>query len=151
MQITRDLFEAMVGLLITDVGLLYTAEDPAELHLINADFTPSLDLVIGDLSLKDTGLETEQISSALGGIDFGIDPVSGDALLRFVPGTLQFPFFETNGTVYPETIYGIALTSVDAGGLRGTIKFPEPIVVTRDGEFIEAIPAGFNFPASMVR
>jgi len=152
MQISRVLFERIAALLAASTDVLNHLSAFNQYQLLDGDFTPSLDLVHGDLNFALSDLELEQISIAAGVQTWGIDPLTQDLLIRLEIADAQFQWFETTGGgTYPKTYYGMAFVDGNVETLWGTIKFADPIVVDRGDLIIDVPDWGFRFPAAMIR
>jgi hypothetical protein len=116
-----------------------------KMALIVAPFTPSENLVYGDLTYGSTnGLIP--IDLATGAQEVALDPVSQAQVITLVPGTGPGFRWVTSGSFSgPISVYGTAL--IDNGGtlLLGVQALPTPIVVSAAGYAIDLDPQTMTF------
>lgn len=149
---TRTLFEFWGQLFGTTAPLQAADGDQPVYKAIKADFTPSLDLVVGGLTLSD-GLDFDFKEVVPEDTGHGVDPLNGDKRIihQINPGGGSKPWFESLAPAIGTSVYGVAMINQDTGALLGTHKFDAPIAITRTKQMIDMPEQAFRLPTSMVR
>lgn len=136
-------------LLAANAGTLAPAADANVIALIKADFTPSEDLVVGDLTLADfTG--STPIEGATGAQQVGIDPATQDQVITIIEPVGGYRWESTNTANLPQTIYGYCLLSNDLATLLAVEKLPTPLAIQASGQFIDIGNAELRFVAQPI-
>jgi len=127
---------ALGTLLAANAATLAPVSDPNEINLISAPFTPTEDLVIGDLTLA-SGDGLDAIPGATGAQLVGIDPITQEQVITIKEPAGGWRFQLTGPKSPAVTIYGFALTTEAAAALLGTQTLPEPITVENIGDYVD--------------
>jgi len=120
-------------LLAADATTLAPPVNANEVALIAADFTPTEDLVIGDLTLATFTGSTPK-NAGVGTQGVGNDPATGNQVITILDPAGGWRWECTVAPGAPETIFGIALTTDTGAALLGTQKLPTPIVIVAVGD-----------------
>lgn len=133
MQPTRALWRRGADLLAADSTTLAPAALANKVKLSMADFTPSLDMVLGDFT------EATFDGYAAKELGVGTQPIYYDAETGLLTITLEDPaggyVWSTTGvTNLPQTIYGAYLVDNASAVLLGAYKFPNPVTLTESGQ-----------------
>jgi hypothetical protein len=124
-----------LGTALATAAPLKQATNANVIRLIAAPFTPSEDLVVGDLTFAtftgSTGLDAE-----LGDQDSGVDPLSGEQRVTIVEPVGGWRWETADAVNLPETIYGFALLTNASAALLAVQAFPSPIALTEAGQEI---------------
>jgi len=148
MKPTRTLANTLATLLAADTSFLANASAP-KVGLITAPFTPSIDRVIGDLTISAlTGLVP--IAAVAGGMPESVDPVTGELIVEIEAPTGGFRWETGGGTTYPVTVYGFALGNNAMNNLYGTESLETPVTLTADNQSITAPPLKFRIDPTQV-
>jgi len=123
-------------LLAADDTTLAPASSANKIALIAEAFTPSEDLVIGDLTLA-TFTGSAPKAGATGAQQAGIDPATHDQVITILAPAGGYRFECTVTPTPAETIYGYALTDNAGAVLLGVQAFATPIVIAEVGDFID--------------
>ncbi len=104
--------------------------------LIAAAFTPSENLVIGDLTLASfTG--SAPIAGAAGAQGVGIDPTTEDQVITNLAPAGGWRYVCTAAPATPQPIYGAALINNAGSTLLAVEAFPVPITITNVGDYVD--------------
>jgi len=126
MQPTAALREQAMKLLAADPTTLAPAADANKMALVMADFVPSEDTVLADLTFATFDGSTP-ISVGLGTQPEALDPATNDAMIDFIPPVTGFRWETTGTTNLPQTIYGFALTNLAGDALLACERFATPV------------------------
>lgn len=137
---------ALGSLLSADASTLAPATNANKIALIIAPFSPTEDLVIGDLTLATAG-GLAAVAGATGAQTVGIDPVTLEQRIQIKPPAGGYKWISSGGGPYPIAVYGYALIDNAAATLLGVQTFNPPINVSDDGQLIEADPVNITFVA----
>lgn len=135
MKPSRVLYDAIANLLAGDTGTL-AGVAALKVHLAKANFTPSLDLVIGTLvEATFTGSGAKEI--VIGTQTVYYDPLTGALTieLREPAGGLHWQCTVTPSPA--ETIYGWYVTDNASAVLLGSDLFVTPIPIAAAGEGLD--------------
>jgi hypothetical protein len=135
---------ALGTLLAANAATLAPAADPNEINLIAADFTPTENLVIGDLTLA-SGDGLDAIPGATGTQLVGIDPVTQEQIVTIKEPAGGWHWQLTGPKTPAVTIYGFALTTEAAAALLATQKLDVPITVENIGDLVDIGSATLRF------
>jgi len=97
--------------------------------LIKEPFTPSPDLVFGDLVEADFDAYG-RIEAVPGSQQFSTDPANGDALLQLVPPVGGWRWETGSDFSFPQTIYGFVICKSGGDDLFASELLPTPITLT---------------------
>jgi hypothetical protein len=151
MQISQALFDRMLTLWRDNVLATVWGDDDAFLRAVKQPFSPSLDLVLGDLSYQTTLMNWGQYLLDSGNVTpILYDAVSGDGVVSFEGQELPEQF-HTTGSGSPFTIYGWAFIRGDGTVLEAVEQMETPVPVTKTAQFITHMFCDFRFPTNMVR
>jgi hypothetical protein len=123
-------------LLAADTTTLAPAVTANKISLIKAPFTPSENLVIGDLTLADFATSTA-IAGTLGAQLVGTDPATLDQVITIKDPLGGYRWITTALTNLPQTIYGFALTDSTLATLLAVAVLPAPVTLQEVGQFID--------------
>ncbi len=110
-----------------------------KLALITSPFTPSIDRVIGDLTMASAS-PLAPIAGVAGAQETGIDPVTGELLIEIKTPAGGFRWATGTGFTVPVSIYGVALTNAAGSLLLGMEALETPVVLTGDNQTWTAPP-----------
>lgn len=130
--------------LAANTASLAPATDPNEIALITAAFTPTEDLVIGDLTLA-SGDGLDAIVGVAGTQLTGTDPLTQEQLVTIKDPAGGYRWALTSAPTPPVTVYGFALTTTAAGALLATQALDAPITLTNIGDEIDIGSATLRF------
>jgi len=123
-------------LLAADATTLAPAASANKVALIAAAFTPSENLVIGDLTLASfTG--SAPIAGETGAQQSGTDPATQDQVITILAPAGGYRFECTASPATPESIYGYCLTNNAGTVLLAVAMLPTPVVIATSGDFID--------------
>lgn len=135
---------ALGELLGADADTLAPATDANQIALIMAVFTPSENLVVGDLTFADfTG--SAPIAGATGAQLVGIDPSTLAQVIQIKPPVGGYRWETTDAVGLPQTIYGFALINDAGDALFAVQQFTTPITLQDAGQFVEIDPVTMTF------
>ncbi len=123
-------------LLAADATTLAPATDANKIALIAAPFTPSENLVIGDLTLATFTGSTPK-AGATGTQQAGIDPATSEQVITILSPVGGYRWECTSAPGSPEPIYGYALTTNDGSILLAVAMLPAPVNIGEVGDFID--------------
>jgi hypothetical protein len=133
---TKAVRLALGTLLAADTTTLAPAVTANKISLIKAPFTPSENLVIGDLTLADFATSTA-IAGTLGAQLVGTDPATLDQVITIKDPLGGYRWITTALTNLPQTIYGFALTDSTLATLLAVAVLPAPVTLQEVGQFID--------------
>lgn len=140
------LYDRIAALLGADTVTLNAASKP-EMILVQAPFTPGIDLVAGDLTectfdgYAPIGADTVSINPF-------IDPATGNWILRCPAPAGGFNWETTGITNLPQFVYGKALVNAAGTVLYGAELFPEVVELTAAGQGVQGGDAKFTLPSN---
>lgn len=135
---------ALGTLLAANATTLAPAMDPNEIALISADFTPTENLVIGDLTIAAAdGLDP--IVGVAGTQLTGIDPVTGEQIVTIKEPAGGWRWALTGPKTPAVVVYGFALTTTAQGALLGTQKLDVPVSMETIGDMLDIGNAELRF------
>lgn len=143
----RDFYDAMAAGGLTIDGL--DAALLGGVRALKAPYTPSLDMVIGDVTLANFVTSTNLTQSAQANVS--IDPATGDRILVLKPPAGGWVWYVTAGTNLPQTIYGFILMNAALSGLVAVSEPLEtPVELTAIGQYVDAGELSFRIPMGSV-
>ena len=107
-----------------------------KIALVAAAFTPSENLVIGDLTLA-TFTGSAPIAGAAGAQQVGNDPVTGEQVITILSPVGGYRFECSVAPASPEVIFGFALVDNAAALLLGVAVLASPITIRAVGDFVD--------------
>lgn len=122
-------------LLAADATTLAPATNANKVALIASPFTPSENLVIGDLTLA-TFTGSTPLAGATGTQQVGVSPSTGDQIITIKDPAGGYRWECTATPTAPETIYGFALMDNAGAVLLAVEAFDTPITISASGEEI---------------
>jgi len=143
MDPVRALVNTLSSALAADTAFLANAS-AMKLAPIIANFTPSLDRVIGDLTLGSAeGLAP--LAMTAGAQNESTDPVTGELVVEVKApvGGARFELTGVSGAPY--TVYGFALINNAVSALIGMYKLDTPVVMNAINQAITAPPEALEF------
>lgn len=118
------------------------------LLLVNAPFTPSPDLVLGDLSIDlEIGNVPETISDS--GHFWGRDPADGAYVTLYFSGAGVQTSFSTSDT--SRTIYGWCIKETGSSALLASELLPTPVNFVSAEDELRHPEIGFHLPMNLIR
>jgi len=144
MQMTRFFRASLASLLAAQASGLAPAADPNAISLIMADFTPTEDLVIGDLTFA-TFTGSTPIDGFVGAQEYWIDPATDEYMITLIEPANGWRFEVQDTANLPQTIYGFALHNGAKNVLLGVHHFDEPITLTMALQAIDIGKAEIRF------
>jgi hypothetical protein len=148
MQPTSALANQVSNLVATDTTQLAAATAP-KLHLAQAAFSPSLSLLIGNLTEATFTGYAAIAAGATGAQIRYFDPVTGNAIVEMKSPVGGWVFNCTSATGLPQTIFGYYLTDNGSATLYASALMPSgSITLTASGQSIEIANARLTFPPS---
>lgn len=123
-------------LLAADATTLAPAANANEIVLVKAAFTPSEDMVIGDLTLADFDGYAPK-AGVIGSQEVGIDPATGQQVITLKEAAGGWRFEVTGVTNLPQTIHGFGLTDSTGATLLAVQLLEEPVTLSAVGHFID--------------
>lgn len=133
---TKVLREQAMKLLAADATTLAPAADPNHMVLIQNNFTPTEDTVVGDLEPADfDGATPKEV--VVGTQPEALDPATKDAIIDILAPAGGFRWETTGTTNLPQTIYGVALMNEAETVLLASEKFDNPVVLNSVNERVE--------------
>lgn len=148
MKPVKTLANTLSTLLAADTTYLANAT-PMKVSIISADFSESLDRVIGDLTLE-TASPLAPIAGVAGAQETGVDPLTKELLIEIKTPVGGFRWDTGSGFAGPKTIFGLALTNGAVSALLGTVKLASPLVLTGDHQTYTAPPLVFRIDPSKI-
>jgi len=118
------------------------------LILLLAPFTPSPDLVIGDVT-PDFDVGNFPVAIPDSGHYYGRDPANGDLVALFYAGAGVQLLFSTSNTA--RTWYGWAVIEVGTSVVLASELLPTPLSVVSDEDEVRNPEIGFHFPMNLIR
>ncbi len=128
MQITNVVANLIGPLLAGDDSSLGPASSPCKVALVENDFNPTINTMIGDLTVCAVAGLTP-IAVATGDQYESRDPLTGEIVVEMKPPAGGFYFEATSGTGLPKTIYGIAVINNGGSTLFMSERFETPVVI----------------------
>lgn len=148
MKTTKNANQFVASLLNADTTWLANAA-PNKVGLIVADFTPSIDQVLADLTISaDTGLVP--IAGVAGAQTVSKDPVTGEDVITIKPPAGGFLWETPGGFTGPVTVYGFAFFDGAATTLLGTHKLDTPIVLNGGDQIVQAPALTFRIDCQKI-
>jgi len=138
MQMVKFFRASLASLLAAQASGLAPAADPNAISLIMADFTPTEDLAIGDLTFA-TFTGSTPIDGVIGAQEYWIDPSTGEYMITLIEPANGWRWEVQDAVNLPQTIYGYALHNGLKTALLGVHHFDTPITLT---ETLNAIDIG---------
>jgi len=138
MLLTNYFRKQLAVLLASDATGLAPAADPNAISLIMADFTPTEDLVLADLTFA-TFTGSTPIDGNIGNQEWWKDPQTGEWMITLIEPANGWRWEVIDAVNLPQTIYGFALHNGPKTVLFGTHHFDTPITLT---EAMNAIDIG---------
>lgn len=138
-----------IGTALAGAAPIDQAVDENIVRLIIAPFTPSEDLVVGDLTFADFDGSTA-LEQALGDAQVGIDPLTGQQRITITEPAGGWRWITTGVTNLPQTVYGAALLTAASAALIGVEELPEPIGLTEVGQEINLGTLKFDIVAQPI-
>lgn len=136
-------------LLAADDSSLGPAAGPCKVILIDENFTPTNDTVVGDLhECTNSGLGP--ITCTAGDQQAGIDPVTSEQKVDMIPPIGGWRWEQADGAGLPVTIYGFALVNNAKSTLWGVEKLATPIQIDAVHQTIEIPSVSFRLDASQI-
>jgi len=123
-------------LLAADPTTLAPAANANEIALVSAAFTPSENMVIGDLTLA-SFVGSTPIVGATGAQQAGIDPVTSEQVITILAPAGGWRWECTTAPGTPQTVYGFALTTHLGAVLLAVALLPTPVVISAVGDFVD--------------
>ena len=133
-------------LIAADATTLAPATDANKVRLIAGAFTPSEDLVIGDLTFA-TFTGSTAIAGATGTQLVGVDPATGDQIVTIKDPAGGYRWECSAAPATPEVIYGYALIDNGATKLLAVEAFDDPITISDAGQEINIGTVKLTFVA----
>jgi len=135
MKVSREIWEAFQDLLAADTGTL-AAVAAMHVHLVIAPFVPSLDLVIGDLTLatftgstpKNAGTGAQQV--------FDNPLAAGQRVVQILEPAGGWTWICTADPTPAETVYGWVLTDNTNADVYGSELLAAPVTIGSAGQGI---------------
>lgn len=148
MKPSRALANTLSTLLAADTALLANAT-AMKVGLITAPFTPSIDRVMGDLTICAlTGLVP--LAGVAGAQLEDVDALTGELKVEIKAPAGGFRWETGGGTTYPVTVYGFALGNNAMAVLHGTHTLDQPITLNADNQAITAPPLVFRIDPTKI-
>lgn len=146
---TRTILARVMALLIADDSWLRNDGEYHRMYPITADFTPTDDLAIGDITYSDAGISG---GFAEIGDDWqsAIDPQSGDYVMSHRP-TWNYNLVKADGSPLPFVIYGWAVITNQEDGLRAYEKLTDEVTFNAAGEGVISPDMTVRFPIAAWR
>lgn len=135
---TTALLERMADLLGADTVTLAAPTTFVEVHLAKNAFTPTPDLVIGDITEADFD-GYAPLSAASAATQVFVDPSTGDIILQVREPAGGWNFQTTGITNLPQDIYGYVLTDAAGAVVHGSEVLDAPVHLDGAGQ-------GFDLP-----
>lgn len=133
-----------VKTLRTSLGDLLAADVPTlapvsanKVALIAADFTPSEDLTIADLTFA-AGTGMSPLAGAAGAQSVGNDPVTNEQVITIKAPVGGWHWISGTPFTVSDTIFGYALTNGAGSTLLGVTKLDAPLTIGAVGDFFDA-------------
>lgn len=134
MQPTRSLWRRPCDLLAADTTTLAAAL-ALQVHLASAAFTPTLDLLLTDLTEATfTGSAALSLGSGVQSVFY--DATTGFLTLKLLDPAGGYKWICTASPAVPQTIYGVYLTDNADAILYGAELLPTPAVISAMGQGI---------------
>lgn len=143
MKPTRALAHSLATLAAADTANLANASAP-KVHLIGAAFTPSLDRVLGDLTLL-SGNGLDAIAITAGAQNEGVDPLTGESVVGLKPPAGGLRWETSGGLAVEKQIHGYALTNNASATLLAMHRLDEPVILNTDNQVHVAPELTFKF------
>jgi len=144
MQMVRFFRASLASLLAAQASGLAPAADPNAISLIMADFTPTEELVIGDLTFA-TFTGSTPIDGTIGAQEYWIDPMTDEYMITLIEPANGWRWEVVDAVNLPQTIYGYALHNGPKTVLLGVHHFDEPITLTAALQAIDIGKAEIRF------
>jgi hypothetical protein len=135
MKVSRVIWQAQMDLLAADTATL-GASTAMNLHLANANFTPSLDLAVGSLS-EATFVGSTKIACGTGAQPVYYDVLTGNRVVEILEPAGGFRWTCTTSPGSPETIYGYYLTDHTDAVLYGSALLSAPVTISAAGQGLD--------------
>lgn len=149
MKPVKALAATLSTLLAADTTILANAS-ALKVGLITQEFTPSIDRVIGDLTIA-SGNGLDPLAGVAGAQNESVDAGTGELIVEIKPPAGGFRWETSGGFVGPKTVYGFALTNNAGSTLYGTETLAEPIELTADNQAVSAPPLMFRIDPNKVQ
>lgn len=143
------LADTLSVLLAADTTYLANAT-AMKVGLITAPFTPSIDRLMGDLTISAVTNLTP-IAGVAGTQENSKDPVTGELIVEVKPPAGGFRWNTGSGFPGPVTVYGFALGNGAMNLLYGTESLPTPIILTADFQTVEAPSLTFRIDSTQIK
>jgi len=130
------LASTLAPLLAADTTYLANAS-AMKVALVANNFSPSIDLLLADLTLFTSG-GLAAIAGVAGAQPTSVDPLTGEQVIDIKPPVGGFRWVSSGGTGYPKTVYGFALVDNGIANLLASQRIDTPIILTADGQSINA-------------
>lgn len=149
MMPSKALEAAIAAAIAADTATLAEATPFVSVLLIKAAFTPSPELVIGDLSEANfDGYATLHAASAA--TQVFTDPETGERIIQVREPAGGWHWETTGTTGLPQSIHGFALAKADKSVLYGTEAFDEPIVLNGTDQGVDVDQVRFRLPSGFM-
>lgn len=148
MKPTRALANTLSTLLAADTTTLANAVGP-KVGVIVADFTPSIDRVMADLTIS-AAASLAPIAVVFGVQNESIDPVTGELIVELRAPAGGFRWETTGGFVGPVTVYGFAVGNNAMTNLYATEKLAAPVTLLVDNQSVNAPPLQLRIDPTQV-
>lgn len=141
--------DAIAEAIGADVAFLAEATPFVRVSLVAAAFTPTPNLLMGDLTLATrTGLEPLHAASAA--TQVGTDSATGEKIIQCRAPAGDWHWETTDDTEDAETIYGYALSDAAGANLIATALLDTPVLfhALTDGEQLDIDQVRFRMPVT---
>lgn len=140
---TQTTFLDMLSKLAASTATLNkTAGSENLMALVISNFTPSRDLVIGDLTLA-TFTGSDPLEVTAGAQQVGFDPVRGQWFIELIPPVGGWYWECSAAPADPERVYGLALTDNPGTGLLGSWLLPDSVLIQSVADSVGTGPIRF--------
>jgi len=148
MKPTRTLAQTLASLAAADTANLANVS-ANKIALIGANFTPSLDRVLADLTLL-SGNGLDPIALTAGAQNEGTDPTTGEAVIDLKEPAGGLRWETSGGLAVEKQIHGYALINNAGTVLLGMQRVDPPISLTVDNQVHVAPELTFKLDLNMI-
>lgn len=145
---SKTLAATISALLAADTNYLANAT-AMKVGLITANFTPTIDTVIGDLTIS-VAAGLVALAGVAGAQLESVDPVTGELIVEVKAPAGGFRWETPGGFTGPVTVYGFALGNGAMTALIGTHKLATPIVLNNANQAITAPALEFRIDPTQI-